>query len=161
MITLVPSGEVRAGQGPAVRELHGALRLRAVRRDRHDVLPEGWHPRPPRKLIRGPGGKPPGCLGRRSARYPAEAEPGTRGARCAVLPVDLDQLARVPQRRESPDDAEGAGADHIARVADVDVAAGEVVKDPALPLAVGLAGTLPAGERAEWTVATKLGGTRG
>ena len=43
-------GEVRPGQGPALRQLHGPLRLRALGRHRHDVVPEGRHPRPPRKL---------------------------------------------------------------------------------------------------------------
>ena len=43
-------GEVRPRQGPAVRELHGALRLRALGRARHDGLPQGRHPGATRKL---------------------------------------------------------------------------------------------------------------
>ena len=49
-------GRVRPGQGPALRQLHGALRLRADRGARHDGLAEGVPPRDARNLIRlGPG----------------------------------------------------------------------------------------------------------
>ena len=37
-------GQVRPRQGPALRELHGPLRLRADGGDRHDEQPEGNHP---------------------------------------------------------------------------------------------------------------------
>ena len=45
-------GEVRPGQGPALRQLHGALRLRAERRAGHHELAAGEHPRHRVRVIR-------------------------------------------------------------------------------------------------------------
>ncbi len=44
-------GQVRPGQGPALRQLHGALRLRADRRPRHHGLAAGVAPRRPRPRL--------------------------------------------------------------------------------------------------------------
>ncbi len=45
-------GQVRSRQGPALRELHGALRIRAVGRAGHDGLAEGVAARDARELAR-------------------------------------------------------------------------------------------------------------
>ncbi len=48
-------GQVRPRQGPALRQLHGALRLRADRRPRHHGLPEGVPAGDARDRLRKPG----------------------------------------------------------------------------------------------------------
>src|SRR5438105_6876660 len=81
--------------------------------------------------------------------HAAQAEARAGATRCAVAPVDLRELSRVPESGKCGDDFERAGAHDIPGVADIHVAPREVVQCPALTLAVRLARALVTSERAE------------
>jgi hypothetical protein len=65
-----------------------------------------------------------------SARHAADAEAGAGGGRCAAGPVDFRELPRVLKGGKGSDDAAGARADDVSGVADVHVAAGEIIQEP-------------------------------
>jgi hypothetical protein len=85
----------------------------------------------------------------RLARHATQPEARTGDARCAARPVNLYDLSRVLKGRKRRYHAECADAHDIPRIANVHIATGEVIQDPALPLTVCLAWALLPAKRAE------------
>ena len=89
-------GQVRPRQGPALRQLHGPLRLRAHRGPRHDGLPQGEPPRPRRLMTA--GHQPEGC---HRSPVAAGSWPGAGDGGCSARRTHPGPYASAVARRSS------------------------------------------------------------